>query len=100
MHFLKIILGENPVPFWHLPLSIQFFPNMYWYPNATRFIHNTIHEFPLYSFVVSDLHGHVLDIPIVLDNSTLAVSNSNSKAKFKITMQKSKLLTLNLNFHF
>ncbi|MDP4181581.1 MAG: DUF2298 domain-containing protein, partial [Bacillota bacterium] len=25
-----------------------------------------IHEFPLYSFVVSDLHGHVLDIPIVL----------------------------------
>jgi uncharacterized membrane protein len=38
----------------------------YWYPNATRFIQNTIHEFPSYSFVVSDLHGHVLDIPNVL----------------------------------
>ncbi len=38
----------------------------YWYAEATRFIHNTIHEFPSYSFVVSDLHGHVLDLPIVL----------------------------------
>jgi uncharacterized membrane protein len=60
--------AENPVPFWQLafrPLEI-FSNNGYWYPNATRYIPNTIHEFPLYSFVVSDLHGHVLDIPIVI----------------------------------
>jgi len=38
----------------------------YWYADATRFIHNTIHEFPAYSFVVSDLHGHLLDLPVVL----------------------------------
>lgn len=45
----------------------------YYYPNSTRYIgHNpanddkTIHEFPIYSFVVSDVHGHVSDIPIVL----------------------------------
>ena len=45
----------------------------YWYPDATRFIGHdpdvpdkTIHEFPLYSFVVSDLHGHMNDIFIVL----------------------------------
>lgn len=60
--------AENPVPFWQLtfnPLEL-FSNNGYWYPNATRFIPNTIHEFPLYSFVVSDLHGHVLDIPVVL----------------------------------
>ncbi|PJE67300.1 hypothetical protein COU95_03075, partial [Candidatus Shapirobacteria bacterium CG10_big_fil_rev_8_21_14_0_10_40_9] len=45
----------------------------YWYPDATRFIvekfgalDNTIHEFPIYSFVVSDLHGHVSNIPFVL----------------------------------
>ncbi len=45
----------------------------YWYPQATRYIgymppvsDKTIHEFPAYSFIVSDLHGHVLDIPFVL----------------------------------
>ncbi len=45
----------------------------YWYPDATRFIgfdpvtdDKTIHEFPIYSFVVSDLHGHMNGIPVVL----------------------------------
>ena len=38
----------------------------YWYADATRFIHNTIHEFPGYSFVVADLHGHLADLPVVL----------------------------------
>lgn len=57
---------EKPQPIWQMAFSPQTFPNAYWYPNATRFIFNTIHEFPLYSFVVSDLHGHVLSIPIVL----------------------------------
>lgn len=58
--------NDTPVPFWQLKFSPLTFPNSYWYPNATRFIYHTIHEFPSYSFVVSDLHGHVLDIPIVL----------------------------------
>jgi YYY domain-containing protein len=55
---------ENPLPFWQLPFGWN--PSTYWYPNATRFIPFTIHEFPIYSFVVADLHGHVLDIPFVL----------------------------------
>ncbi len=45
----------------------------YWYPDATRYIgycpeveDKTIHEFPSYSFIVADLHGHVSDIPFVL----------------------------------
>ena len=38
----------------------------YWYASATRFIPNTIHEFPAYSFVVSDLHAHLWGLPIVL----------------------------------
>lgn len=45
----------------------------YWYPDATRFIgfdpdvkDKTIHEFPIYSFVVADLHGHMNDIPLML----------------------------------
>lgn len=65
--------GETPVPFWELPFSLFTFPNAYWYPNATRFIYHTIHEFPSYSFVVADLHGHVLDIPIVITLIALAL---------------------------
>lgn len=45
----------------------------YWFPNATRYIgHNpdvpdkTIHEFPCYSFVLGDLHAHVVNIIFVL----------------------------------
>jgi len=64
--FFKPYENENPVPFWQLIFSPSTFPNSYWYPNATRFIHNTIHEFPIYSNVVSDLHGHFLGVPFVL----------------------------------
>ncbi|MBI3984366.1 MAG: hypothetical protein HY344_00275 [Candidatus Levybacteria bacterium] len=64
--FKAYIPQDHPIVFWNLPFLPLSFPNGYWYPNATRFIQFTIHEFPLYSFVVSDLHGHVLDIPIVL----------------------------------
>lgn len=56
--------GENVQPFWMLLGKIDL--NRYWYPNATRFIPYTIHEFPSYSFVVSDMHGHVLSIPFAL----------------------------------
>ena len=46
----------------------------YWFPEATRYIgHNppvandhTIHEFPLYSYIVSDLHAHVINVIFVL----------------------------------
>ena len=62
--FTRGYVPENPVPFWQI-LS-WYNPLQYWYPNATRFIPFTIHEFPSYSYVVSDLHGHVLDIPFVL----------------------------------
>lgn len=48
-------------------------PDSYWYPDATRFIgyhpeteDKTIHEFPIYSFVVSDLHAHLINLPFVL----------------------------------
>jgi len=64
--FFEPYQNENPVPLWELSFQPSTFPNQYWYPNATRFIYNTIHEFPMYSWTVSDLHGHVLDIPFVL----------------------------------
>ena len=45
----------------------------YWFPDATRYIgfhpdvpDKTIHEFPCYSFVLGDLHAHVVNILFVL----------------------------------
>ena len=46
----------------------------YWFPDATRYIgynpyreeDRTIHEFPSYSFVLGDLHAHVVNILFVL----------------------------------
>ena len=45
----------------------------YWFPDATRYIgfnpdvpDKTIHEFPCYSFILGDLHAHVVNIMFVL----------------------------------
>ncbi len=62
--FTKGYPADNPVPFWQIFSAYN--PTSYWYPNATRFIPFTIHEFPAYSYIVADLHGHVFDIPFVL----------------------------------
>ncbi|MGB3019742.1 MAG: DUF2298 domain-containing protein [Microgenomates group bacterium] len=62
--FTKGYPNEKPIEFWKI--FSGFNPTTYWYPNATRFIPFTIHEFPSYSYVVADLHGHVFDIPFVL----------------------------------
>lgn len=74
-----VSLGANLHPaFYNLKMGLLKEPycdnsSFYWYPNATRYIgycpdvdDKTIHEFPSYSFIVSDLHGHVSDIPFVL----------------------------------
>lgn len=49
------------------------FIDSYWFPDATRYIgfdpdvaDKTIHEFPCYSFVLGDLHAHVVNIMFVL----------------------------------
>lgn len=75
----------------------------YWYPDATRFIGHdpdthdkTIHEFPLYSFVVSDLHGHMNDIPIVLFLCSLIFTfalNKKTINSFKFTLIGSLVLS-------
>lgn len=80
--------NEQPIPFWQILSS--FNPAKYWYPNATRFIPYTIHEFPSYSYVVADLHGHVFDIPFVLLTLGLLFlffiqPFSNQEKYFKIT---------------
>ena len=57
--------GSNTHLIWHF-LSHNFSFKGYWYPDATRFIYHTIHEFPAYSYIVSDLHAHVWSMPLVL----------------------------------
>lgn len=66
----------------------------YWYPDATRFIgynpdtnDKTIHEFPMYSFVVADLHGHLLNLPFVLLFLAFAfkIVSEKKKNSFKLT---------------
>ncbi len=61
------------IPFYHRMTWTQAESVKYYYPDSTRYIgynpstdDKTIHEFPSYSFIVSDLHGHVSDIPTVL----------------------------------
>jgi len=73
-----LTLGGNLHPLWWLIKHGSY--RGYWYPDATRFIvqqfgaqDNTIHEFPIYSFVVADLHGHLLNLPNVLLFLSLAL---------------------------
>lgn len=58
MHY--VIFGLI-VPIFHIKVE-----NNFWFPDSTRYIENTIHEFPSYSFILGDLHAHVLNIIFVL----------------------------------
>ncbi|MEK7571175.1 MAG: DUF2298 domain-containing protein [Patescibacteria group bacterium] len=88
--FFKPYQTDNPQPFWTLPFFPLDFPNGYWYPNATRYIFNTIHEFPIYSWVVADLHGHVLDIPLVLFIIALLLALFHQEHQTEATIQVKK----------
>ena len=53
----------------------------YWYPDSTRYIgynpdvaDKTAHEFPAYSFILGDLHAHVINIFVVLSILGLVLS--------------------------
>jgi uncharacterized membrane protein len=76
--------GNFHTPFYVLKNGVD----KYWYPDATRFIgynpdvpDKTIHEFPIYSYVVSDLHAHLLNVPFVLLFLALLYSNITAKRK-------------------
>jgi len=82
--FTKNYVADNPAPFWQI--WSHYNPTGYWYPNATRFIPFTIHEFPSYSYIVSDLHGHVLDIPFVLYGIALGLIIATGKSKRRLIL--------------
>jgi uncharacterized membrane protein len=71
----------------------------YWYPDATRFIgynpetnDKTIHEFPIYSFVVSDLHAHLLGLPLVILFLGLLWNVAGAKEEKSFVRKLKKLL--------
>lgn len=61
--------------------------DQYWFPDATRYIgynplvedDQTIHEFPCYSFVLGDLHAHMVNIMVVVLIIALLYSFVKSK---------------------
>ena len=78
---LGVCLAGNmhyPIFKWVLPFyqkNIQKSKEIYryWFPDATRYIgyhpettDKTIHEFPAYSFVLGDLHAHVINLLFVI----------------------------------
>ncbi len=71
-----VVFGGNTQTAWYF-LSHHSFIG-YWYPDATRFIENTIHEFPAYSFIVSDLHAHVWSMVLVLPTLIIIWQWANS----------------------
>lgn len=86
----------------HTPLYVlKNGADKYWYPDATRFIgynpdteDKTIHEFPQYSYVVADLHGHLLNFPFVLlFLATLFATISSNEMKTKGSKVKSQTST-------
>ena len=95
----------------------------YWFPDATRYIgfnpdvdDKTIHEFPCYSFVLGDLHAHVVDIMFVLlllallyawmkkvRNTKLTLENTTKKEFWKKQLLMPQLLAVGAllgMFHF
>lgn len=79
---------------WHQNINVD--SSSYWFPDATRYIgynpdvptDKTIHEFPCYSFVLGDLHAHMINIMIVITIIALLYSFVKNR---KLTREKSKL---------
>jgi YYY domain-containing protein len=76
----------------------------YWFADATRYIgynpdvdDKTIHEFPCYSFVLGDLHAHVINIIFVL--TVLAILLAwliNRKGSTKISLEAQKPIDIHM----
>ena len=74
----------------------------YWFPSTTRFIgfdppvtgDETIHEFPSYSFVLGDLHAHVINVFFVL--AVLGILYAWIKRNFGKSWKQKEIFLLGL----
>lgn len=82
---IAVTVAGNLQPLYYYLTNNYSFEN-YWYPTATRFIPFTIHEFPMYTFVVADLHAFLIDTPFVV--LVIAVIFVLFKENFKIKISK------------
>lgn len=71
--------------------------NKYWFSNSTRYIgyhpetaDKTIHEYPSYSFILGDLHAHVLNIIFVLTIIAILYSWLCDSKKIDISIFRGK----------
>ena len=71
----------------------------YWFPDSTRFIgynpdvpDKTIHEFPSYSFVLGDLHAHVINLMFTLPLFAVLAAYAVSADREKELPEKGRAL--------
>lgn len=77
----------------------------YWFPDSTRYIgyipenvtDRTISEFPFYSFIIGDLHAHVIDILLVILMLGITLSYCFNEKK-KDDRKISDIFNLNIIF--
>jgi uncharacterized membrane protein len=101
MHY--VIIGKL-VPFIKKILKFPAGEYTYWFPNSTRYIgyypegsDKTIHEFPSYSFVLGDLHAHVVNIMFVLAVICLIYAMVKKTRSVKLTSAKKAVKDALLN---
>ena len=87
-----------------VPLTNTFVPtDNWWWWRASRVVHDVVNgqtqevidEFPQFSFLLGDMHPHVLALPFVL----LALAAALNLLKSKVESQKSKVIHIG-NFEF
>ncbi len=64
--------------------SDAWYPSQFfWWFSLTRIVPGTIGEFPLFSFLLGDLHPHVMAIPLVLLAVALALATWQGRSKLR-----------------
>ena len=100
-NFHYVVFAKIVPMLWDI-LQLEGDKPSYWFADSTRYIgytpevttDRTIHEFPSYSFIVGDLHAHVVNILIVVVILTLLwaylKSLSDKKNEIKPVTKKTK----------